>query len=64
MYERAVKLGLISRQHEQRVEADIPSRCASVGRRLGAWLDVDTGLNSENDIGKGQFAMTGGEDTD
>jgi hypothetical protein len=25
---------------------------------LGAWLDVDTGLNSENDIGKGHFAMT------
>ena len=22
---------------------------------LGAWLDVDTGLNSENDIGKGHF---------
>src|SRR6202020_101639 len=31
MYDSAVKLGWISRQHEQRVEADIPSRCASVG---------------------------------
>jgi hypothetical protein len=31
---------------------------------LGAWLDVDTGLNSENDIGKGHFAVTRGEDAD
>jgi hypothetical protein len=31
---------------------------------LGAWLDVDTGLNSENDIGKGHFAMTRGKDAD
>jgi hypothetical protein len=31
---------------------------------LGAWLDVDTGLNSENDIGKGYFAMTRDKDTD
>jgi hypothetical protein len=31
---------------------------------LGAWLDVDTGLNSENDIGKGHFAMTRGKDDD
>src|ERR1700729_4605446 len=31
MYDSAVKLGWIARQHEQRVEADIPSRCASVG---------------------------------
>ena len=25
---------------------------------LGSWLDVDTGLNSENDAGKGHFAIT------
>jgi hypothetical protein len=25
---------------------------------LGSWLDVDTGQNSENDLGKGHFAMT------
>ena len=31
---------------------------------LGSWLDVDTGLNSENDIGKGHFAVTRGEDAD
>ena len=31
---------------------------------LGAWLDVDTGLNSENDIGKGHFAVTRGENAD
>jgi hypothetical protein len=31
---------------------------------LGAWLDVDTGLNSENDIGKSHFAMTRGKDDD
>jgi hypothetical protein len=31
---------------------------------LGSWLDVDTGLNSENDVGKGHFAVTRGEDTD
>jgi hypothetical protein len=31
---------------------------------LGAWLDVDAGLNSENDIGKGHFAMTRDKDAD
>ena len=31
---------------------------------LGSWLDVDTGLNSENDRGKGHFAVTSGEDAD
>ena len=31
---------------------------------MGSWLDVDTGLNSENDIGKGHFAVTRGEDAD
>jgi hypothetical protein len=31
---------------------------------LGSWLDVDTGLNSENDVGKGHFGVTRGEDTD
>jgi hypothetical protein len=31
---------------------------------LGSWLDVDTGLNSENDVGKGHFAVTRGEDSD
>jgi hypothetical protein len=29
---------------------------------LGSWLDVDTGQNSENDAGKGHFAM--GRDKD
>jgi hypothetical protein len=28
---------------------------------LGAWLDVDTGLNSENDVGKDHFAITHGK---
>jgi hypothetical protein len=31
---------------------------------LGSWLDVDTGLNSENDVGKGHFAASRGEDAD
>ena len=31
---------------------------------MGSWLDVDTGLNSENDVGRGHFAVTRGEDTD
>ena len=31
---------------------------------LGSWLDVDTGQNSENDAGKGHFAMTRGKDAD
>ena len=31
---------------------------------LGSWLDVDTGLNSENDGGKGHFAVTRGEHAD
>jgi hypothetical protein len=31
---------------------------------LGAWLDVVTGLNSENDIGKSHFAMTRDKDDD
>jgi hypothetical protein len=31
---------------------------------LGSWLDVDAGLNSENDGGKGHFAVTRGEDAD
>jgi hypothetical protein len=31
---------------------------------LGSWLDVDSGLNSENDGGKGHFAQTRGEDVD
>jgi hypothetical protein len=31
---------------------------------MGSWLDVDTGLNSENDIGKGHFAVIRGEDAD
>jgi hypothetical protein len=31
---------------------------------LGSWLDVDTGLNSENDMGRGRFAVTRGEDAD
>jgi hypothetical protein len=31
---------------------------------MGSWLDVDTGLNSENDVGKGRFAVTRGEDAD
>jgi hypothetical protein len=31
---------------------------------MGAWLDVDTGLNSENDGGKGHFAVTRGEGVD
>jgi hypothetical protein len=29
---------------------------------LGSWLDVDTGQNSENDAGRGHFAMTRGKD--
>jgi len=29
---------------------------------MGSWLDVDTGLNSENDRGKGHFAATRAED--
>jgi hypothetical protein len=31
---------------------------------MGSWLDVDTGLNSENDGGKGHFAVTRGEGAD
>ncbi len=31
---------------------------------LGSWLDVDPGLNSENDIGKGHFVMIRGNDAD
>jgi hypothetical protein len=31
---------------------------------LGSWLDVDPGLNSENDIGKGHFVMLRGTDVD
>jgi hypothetical protein len=31
---------------------------------LGSWLDVDPGLNSENDIGKGHFVMIRGSDAD
>jgi hypothetical protein len=31
---------------------------------LGAWLDVDPGLNSEHDAGKGHFAMIRGERAD
>jgi hypothetical protein len=31
---------------------------------MGAWLDVDTGLNSENDGGKGHFAVTRSEGVD
>jgi hypothetical protein len=31
---------------------------------LGAWLDVDTGLNSENDLDKNHFAMTRGKGAD
>jgi hypothetical protein len=31
---------------------------------LGSWLDVDTGQNSENDAGRGHFAMTRGKDAD
>jgi hypothetical protein len=31
---------------------------------MGSWLDVDTGLNSENDIGKGHFAVTRGKDSE
>ncbi len=31
---------------------------------MGSWLDVDPGLNSENDVGKGHFAVTRGEDAD
>jgi hypothetical protein len=31
---------------------------------LGSWLDVDTGLNSENDVGKDHFAASRGEDAD
>ena len=31
---------------------------------LGSWLDVDTGQNSENDAGKGHFAMGRGKDAD
>jgi hypothetical protein len=31
---------------------------------LGSWLDVDTGLNSENDGGKGHFTVTRGEHAD
>jgi hypothetical protein len=31
---------------------------------LGAWLDVDPGLNSESDLGKGHFAMTRREHAD
>jgi len=31
---------------------------------MGSWLDVDTGLNSENDVGKAHFAVTVGEDAD
>jgi hypothetical protein len=29
---------------------------------LGSWLDVDTGLNSENNIGKNHFAMSRDQD--
>ena|ERR1700729_2973972 len=31
---------------------------------LGSWLDVDTGLNSENDIGKGHLVMIRGDEAD
>jgi hypothetical protein len=31
---------------------------------MGSWLDVDSGLNTENDGGKGHFAVTRGEDAD
>jgi hypothetical protein len=31
---------------------------------LGSWLDVDPGLNSENDLGKGHFAMTHSKDAE
>jgi hypothetical protein len=31
---------------------------------MGSWLDVDTGLNSENDLGKAHFAVIRGEDAD
>jgi hypothetical protein len=31
---------------------------------LGSWLDVDPGLNSENDIGKGHFVMIRRSDAD
>jgi len=31
---------------------------------LGSWLDVDAGQNSENDIGKGHFAMIHGKGSD
>jgi hypothetical protein len=31
---------------------------------LGSWLDVDPGLDSENDIGKSHFAMIRGNDAD
>src|SRR5271167_3028843 len=31
---------------------------------MGSWLDVDTGLNSENNVGKGHFAATRREDAD
>jgi hypothetical protein len=31
---------------------------------LGAWLDVDTGLNSENDLGKDHLAITHGKGSD
>ena len=31
---------------------------------MGSWLDVDTGLNSENDVGKAHFAVIRREDAD
>lgn len=31
---------------------------------MGSWLDVDPGLNSENDIGEGHFVMIPGNDAD
>jgi hypothetical protein len=31
---------------------------------MGSWLDVDTGLNSENDHGKNSFAARRGESAD
>jgi hypothetical protein len=31
---------------------------------MGSWLDVDPGLNSENDSGKSQFAARRGDEAD
>jgi len=31
---------------------------------MGSWLDVDAGLNSENDTGRDPYAATQGDEAD